>query len=239
MLERKNGEAIYSQVKKDIIFKISHELYKVGDKLPTNMELCDIYDVSRITINRALQELEAEGYIEKHQGKGCYVKFKEIKQNISNFYSFTEELKKMGKKPSSKLISLKLMKPDAEVAQMLGIDPKEKVYRLKRLRLADDAIVAFDRSYIPEKYIPSFNEGMLINSSLYEALENYYGFKPNHSEETIEAILVDDYDAEKLDIAKNSPVLLVKRVSYYNDKKIEFNYRIVNSKVFKYKMSLK
>lgn len=241
MLIKYSGETAYSQVKKDIEYKITHDVYKVGDKLPTNVQLCDIYDVSRITINRALAELESEGYIEKHQGKGCYVKFKEISQDMSNFYSFTDELKKMNMEPGSIFVSLKLMKPDNEISAALDIRNDEMVYRLKRLRLANGAVVAFDRSYIPEKYIPNFKKEMLNenNGSLYETLTNNYGFRPNHSEETIEAIIIDDYAAEIMNMEAKSPALLVKRVSYYNDKKIEFNFRIVNSKVFKYKMSLR
>ena len=238
MIEKHNGMTIYSQVKSDIEFKIKHEIYKVGDKLPTNMQLCDIYNVSRITINRALAELEADGYIEKHQGKGCYVRFKEINQNMSSFYRFTDELKKMGMVPSAEFVSLKLISPGYEVANALGIGIDENVFLLKRLRLADGVIVAYDRSYIPEKYIPNFGRDKIVNDSLYEGLQQHYGFRPNHSEETIEAVIIDDKDAKKMKIEPNSPVLKVRRVSYYNGTKVEFNSRIVNSKVFKYKMTL-
>lgn len=51
------------------MLKINNNIYKVGDKLPTNMQLCDLYGVSRITINRALMDLESEGYIEKNKVK--------------------------------------------------------------------------------------------------------------------------------------------------------------------------
>lgn len=239
MIDKHSEQKAYIQVKDDIKHKIIHNIYKVGDKLPTNMQLCELFNVSRITINRALSELEAEGYIEKFQGKGCYVKFKEINQNMSNFYSFTNELKKMNKRPSSIFLSLKLLKPDVEVMEKLNITSDDRVFLLKRLRLADGVPVCYDRSYIPEKYIPSFKKEMIKNDSLYETMEEYYGFSPNNSEETIEAIILKDKDAEKLKLEYGSPALLVKRVSYFNEKPIEYNYRIVNSKVFKYKMSLK
>jgi GntR family transcriptional regulator len=239
MIEKNNSEKAYEQVKRDLKSKISNGYYQNGDQLPTNMQLCEMYHVSRITINRALMELEADGCIERVQGKGCFVRLKEINQNISNFYSFTEELIKMGYVPSSIFVSLKLEKPSEEIAKALDLGAEDKVYVITRLRLADEMIVAYDRSAIPVKFFPNFNKRMLTGGSLYKALEDNYGIKPNHSEETVEAIGINQEDAEKMRLKVGSPVLLIKRVSYYNEKKVEFNYRLVNSRLFKYHMSLR
>ena len=157
---------------------------------------------------------------------------------MSHFYSFTEELKKMGYKPNAKIISYSLFPANEELASALDLSVGEELVYLKRLRYADDVIVTLDRSYLPLKCIPNFDVSMVSGVSLYEAIEKHYGFKPNHSEETIEAININSDDAKLMGIKTDSPVLLVRRVSYFNDKKVEFNYRLVNSKVFKYKMSL-
>lgn len=239
MISKESGKTSYGQLRDDILLKIKNKIYKVGEQLPTNLELCDLYGVSRITVSRALNELENDGYIEKKQGKGCYIKFREINQSISTFYSFTEELTKMGYVPSAVFISLRKELPSNEVAAALDLNKGDKVFVIKRLRLADDIIVAKDHSIIPEKFIPNFEKKMLAGGSLYEALENNYGFRPNHSEETIEAIDISRDDAQKMQIEEGSPVLLIKRISFFNDKKVEFNYRIVNTKKFKYSMSLK
>ncbi len=239
MVEKNSSEKAYEQVKRDLKSKISNGYYQNGDQLPTNMQLCEMYHVSRITINRALMELEADGCIEKVQGKGCFVRLKEIQQNMSHFYSFTEELIKMGYVPSSIFISLKLEKPSEETAKALDLTAEDKVYVITRLRLADEMIVAYDRSAIPMKLFPNFNKRMLTEGSLYKAMEDNYGIRPNHSEENIEAIAINAEDAEKMRLKPGSPVLLIKRVSYQDEKKVEFNYRLVNSKLFKYHMSLR
>ena len=238
MLKKISPIPIYYQVKMDIQEKIKNDIYKVGEQLPTDMEFCDIYDISRITIRRSLAELESEGYIERIQGKGSYVKFKEIKQNISKFYSFTDEAIKMGYIPSSVFLKLELITPNDEVRDGLELTDTDKVYLIERLRLADEMIVVYDRSFIPEKFIPNFQKSMLNNGSLYKALIDNYGFSPNNSEETIEAIAIDEKDAMKMRVKSGTPQLLVKRVSFYDDKKVEFNYRIVNSTVYKYKLKL-
>ena len=239
MIKKETATTAYAQIKNDLIFKIQHDVYKIGDQLPTNNRLCEIYEVSRITVNRALEELERDGYIERKQGKGCFVKFKDIKQNISKYYSFTEELMNMGYTPGSKFISLKKTSPNSEVKELLDLKNDDKVFLLERLRLANGVIVALDRSYLPAKFIPNFNKKMLVSGSLYQTLQDNYGFRPNHSEEIIEAISVTSDDSNLLHMAPSSPALLVKRVSFYDDSKVEFNYLIVNSNVFKYRVSLK
>lgn len=228
----------YYTVKMDILDKIKQDEYPVGCQLPTDMEFCELYNVSRITIRRALSELEAEGYIERRQGKGSYVKFKDIKQSIQKFYSFTNEMIKMGFVPSSIFLKLEKIKPDERVKQYLQIKDDEMVYLLERLRLADEKCIAYDRSYMPESVVPNFSKEMLVEGSLYKSLEKYYGCKPDNSEETIEAITITNEDATKMRIKQNSPVLLVNRVSYSNEKIVEYNYRIVNSKVYKYRFKL-
>lgn len=229
---------VYYRIKMDILEKIKQDIYKVGQLLPSDMDFCKIYDTSRITVRRALSDLENDGYIERIQGKGTYVKFKEIKQNMSKFYSFTDETVKMGFVPSSIFLSFNLIDADEKVRQKLDLPEGEKVFLLERLRLADDKIVAYDRSYIPEKVIPGFKKEMLNCGSLYNAIESNYGFRPNNSEETIEAMEIGSEDALRMRVKKNSAMLLVKRVSYYNDQKVEYNYRIVNSKVYKYRVKL-
>ena len=211
---------------------------EVGKQLPTDMEFCAIYDVSRITIRRALHELETDGYVHRIQGKGSYVRMNEIKQNIFKFYSFTDELEKMGYVPSSILIGFELIIPNEKIEKILDLDENEKVYKIERLRLADDVIAALDNSYIPEKHIPRFREEFLGDGSLYQALQFYYGFKPNNSEETIDAISLDKNSAEKMKLKAGIPQLQVERVSYFNKTKVEYNYRIVNSTVYKYRLKL-
>lgn len=238
MIEKKSPVPAYYQVKMEILQKIKSNEWKVGDQLPTNMEFCDLFGVSRITIHRALSDLEADGYIYRIQGKGCFVKFKEINQSMNQFYSFTEEITKMGYVPSAIFLDLKLIPASTEVREALDLEVGENVYLLERLRLADEVIIVYDRSYIPEKLIPGFNKDMVREGSLYKALREYYHISPNGADETIEALSISEPDAIKMRLKKNQPVLLVKRICQDNERKIEFNYRIVNSSVYKYRVRL-
>lgn len=238
MIERKTPVPAYYQVKMEILQKIKKNEWKVGDQLPTNLEFCDLFGVSRITIHRALSDLEADGYIYRIQGKGSFVKFKEINQNMNRFYSFSEETIKMGYVPTAIFLDLKLIIASSEVREALDLEENEKVYVLERLRLADEVVIAYDRSYIPEKLIPGFQKEMIKDGSLYKTLRDEYRINPNSADESIEALSIPESDAIKMRIKKNQPVLLVKRVAQDNERKIEFNYRIVNSSVYKYRVHL-
>ena len=237
-MEKKPQIPMYYQIKKDILEKIKNSVYDVGSKIPTDNQFCDMYEVSRITVRRALSELERDGYIERIQGKGTYVKFKEIEQSIDNFYSFSVETRKLGYIPSSIFINLELMVATEEVRSALNLSENEKVYLIERLQLADELIIALDRCYFPEKLIPGFKKDMLSQGSLYQALQENYGFRTNNAEETMEAISISSKDAMKMRISENHPILLVKRISKVDDVSVEYNYRLVNSTIYKYKYNL-
>src|SRR5690625_6325970 len=105
-----------------LIDKITQQEYLVDEQLPAERELCDIYSLSRITVRQALQELEREGYIYKLHGKGTFVASKSYNQKLVKLYSFTEEMHKIGKVPTTKVLSFKKISVDEQLA--LKIDRK-------------------------------------------------------------------------------------------------------------------
>ncbi|MFC4596738.1 GntR family transcriptional regulator [Cohnella hongkongensis] len=239
MIDKNNPLSLYHQLKQIISNKIQEGEWKVGDKLPSEAELCDLYQVSRITARRALSELEHEGMIEKKTGKGTFVRFSGINQELNRFYSFTNEVKRRGYTPSSKQLSLERVFPDNEVRLALTLPEGEQVYLIKRLRMADNEAIVIDRSYLPCRLFPGLDQYDFGRRSLYETLSEVYNVAANMAEETIDAVLISKEEADLLDIKKNSPCLLIKRIAYFGTLPVEFNYRIVNRDKYKYKIQLK
>lgn len=239
MIDKNNPLSLYHQLKQILLNKIQNGEWKVKDKLPSEAELCDLYEVSRITARRALAELEREGVVERQTGKGTFVKFSGIDQELFRFYSFTDEVKRRGFSPSSKLLEMKTITPEEEVRTALKLTEEDQVYSIKRLRLADNEVIVLDRSYLPCKYFTGLERFDFNESSLYETLKEHYNMAPNVAEEVIDAILIRKEEAELLAIKKNSPGLLIKRTTFCNDLPIEYNYRIVNRDKYKYKVVLK
>ncbi|MBP1993865.1 GntR family transcriptional regulator [Paenibacillus eucommiae] len=239
MIDKNNPLSLYHQLKQILLNKIEAGEWKVRDKLPSEAELCEQYEVSRITARRALAELEHEGVIERKSGKGTFVKFSGINQELFRFYSFTDEVKRRGFTPSSAVLAMETITPEEEVRLALKLNEEDKVYLIKRLRMANNEKIVVDRSYLPCKLFAGLDQFDFGQVSLYETLKGHYHIAPNIAEEVIDAILIHKEEADLLEIKKNSPGLLIKRITYFNELPIEFNYRVVNRDKYKYKVILK
>ncbi|MGD6467713.1 GntR family transcriptional regulator, partial [Xanthomonas citri pv. citri] len=110
-----------------------------NDKLFSERELTQVYGVSRITVRLALQELEKRGLVYKKHGKGTYVsEISDTAVDLSQAYSFTEQMKKIGKVPRTSILSFELVKASDYIAQHLQLSQGEEVFEVERLRLADE-----------------------------------------------------------------------------------------------------
>ena len=95
------------------------------------------YQVSRITIRKAIEELVAEGYLYKVQGKGTYVKTDEGSNNLFAITSCTEDVIRLGMTPSKKTVVSELVKANVKRAKALEITTDDNVYMIGRILYAD------------------------------------------------------------------------------------------------------
>ena len=96
LIRQNSPVALYYQLKSILAQKIMNNEWQVGDRLPSEFELCKEYGVSRITVRQALAELEKDGLIKRRQGVGTFVTVPKIEQQLTSFYSFSEEFRKRG-----------------------------------------------------------------------------------------------------------------------------------------------
>jgi GntR family transcriptional regulator, N-acetylglucosamine utilization regulator len=113
------------------------------------------------------------------------------------------------------------------------------VYCIKRLRLANNEPFAIETSYIPHDLCPGLTADEIAAKGLYNTMKNKYNLFPNEAVETFEAVLIHSHDALHLQISKNSPGLLVERVTYANDRIVEFCRGIIRGDRYKYQVVLK
>lgn len=238
MLDEKAPVALYYQLKEILLEKIRNNEWPINGKIPTERELCEIFKVSRITVRQALYELEKGGYIYRKQGKGTFVTAPKIEQRLSSFYSFSEEIRKMGYTPSTQVVGFDLIKADAEVAKHLNIPQEAKVYSIRRLRLANQEPFAYENSFIPEELCPGLTSEEVATNGLYNSMGKY-GIVPNKAIETFEAVAISSNDALYLEANKNSPGLLLNRVTYAEQKVIEYCRSIIRGDRYKYRIVLK
>ena len=188
--------ALYQQLVREFTAKIRNNAWPVGCMLPGEMQLCREYNVSRSTVRQAMDVLVRNGLVTRKQGRGTFVAMPKLEQNLVKFYSFSEEIKRMGYTPSSSIVSFRKLPADANMAARLSIDPNSEIFSLRRLRLADGKPFALETSYIPAALYPFMTEEMIREKGLYQTMRQNSSFQPDTAVETFQAILISKADAK-------------------------------------------
>ena len=204
----------YYILKKVLEEKIENEEFPADEPIPSERELMEMYQVSRITVRKAVDELVNEGYLHKIQGKGTYVKTDERSSNLFAITSCTEDVVRMGMKPTKKVRVAELVYANAKRAKALEITQEERVFMLGRILFADQEPLNYTVTFLPEKLFPGIDRHSFDRESLYQVLQEEYGVRLTKARRTIEAILARDEVAEYLDIEEGSPIILFRCVTY-------------------------
>lgn len=237
-MDKTSKVPLYLQLMEEIVKKIESRHYEVDAQLPSERELCDIYGVSRITIRQALKELEYEGYIYKLHGIGTFVASKSYNQNLAKLYSFTEEMEKLGKTPKTEVLSFSVIFVDERLARKMNIQPLDEVYKVVRLRIADDQPLMYETSYLPRKLFLNLTEADLKERPMYDIFHEDYQIGLTNATERFSATLIRKEEAEYLKATINQPAMLIKRYAYYNDKLIEYTNSVARGDKFAYTVEL-
>jgi len=204
---------LYYQIEQDLLRQIDKGELKPGDQLPSEAQISRQYGVSRITARRALENLVQQGIVYSRQGIGSFVAYARIRE-MSGFRSFSEDILARGLKPSSRVVELAESDPDAETIRRLALAPGERVYCLRRVRLADDQPVADEVAYLPVRLFPGLQEYDFGQLSLFEVLRNRYQIFPTWADAVLEASAATPEIARQLGMKVNEPVLLALRQSF-------------------------
>lgn len=236
-IDKTSRVPLYSQLMDIIIEKIEASM-KENDQIPSERDICEEYDVSRSTVRQAITELEREGYIYKVHGKGTFVSPKKLSQDLLGFYSFTEEMKKLGRKPMSKVLKFEVICACSKVSRKIRVEEGELVYKFTRLRIADTIPMLLETSYVPYNRFPGIIKENLENEALYDIFKNRFDVNITMAEETFQAVLTNEEEAKNLQIEKESPSLKIERFTYENQAIIEYTVSIARGDKFKYKVRL-
>lgn len=220
---------LYQQIKEFIVEKIENKEWKPGDKIYSENQLFDWFNVSRNTVKKAIEDLEQEGILYRLQGKGTFVNKPKIEQSLSGFYSFSEVLKKKGLKPKDVVLDVMVEQASHKVAQSLQIDKGEEVVVLQRLRYAQEEPIILESSYLRKDNIHEPKKMAEVeNIPLYELLRSEFDIHVNSAKEAFEPVLINEQEENYLGVHVGSPALLLERIAYDEQRKpVEFCKSIV------------
>jgi len=214
---------LYYQLKDLIMEKIELEKYKPGDKLPTEEELCEKYNLSRTTVRNALKDLENKGLIRRERSLGTFVSLSKISQGPKTLKSFTEDMIDRGYTPYSKELERKVIKSYGIVSKKLQIEDGERVIYIKRLRFANNKPMGIQEAFLPYSRFPTLLSEVEEVQSLYSLLKEKYNIVIKSAKETYRAVLLNEVEAKLLDSPDNSPAFYVERIGFdLNERPIEF-----------------
>ncbi len=226
---------LYRNVYLDILDKIQLGVYKKDELLPSETELQEKYQVSRITIRRAVEDLQRDGFVIKKSGVGTIITNDKKTLNLNSIKSFSLE----NQNESSELVSFKKIIAPDKVKKALNLDDLDKVYQIERIRKVNDRNIGFHRAFIPERFAKLSEEDFISShSSLYRILESQ-NINITHGYEIIESINSNKSLSELLKISTNTAMLYKERVSSTDCDIVEYVEIYYIGSVYKYYVELK
>ncbi|MEX3009836.1 GntR family transcriptional regulator [Hoeflea sp. TYP-13] len=203
---------LYLKLRNRVEQAISDGLLNDGDALPSERDIADLADVSRVTVRKAVQDLVKDGILTQRHGSGTFVSkpVARVEQPLSRLTSFTEDMSRRGWNARSEWLTRGVFVPSPEEMVTLGLAPGDEVVRIDRLRIADEMPLAIERASISTQMLPSADE---VETSLYAALD-VYGFRPVRALQRISATNLRAEDAQLLGLEPGDAGLRIERISY-------------------------
>lgn len=207
---------LYFQLKAQLLDLLKEGVFQPGDKLPTEVEFCELLDISRPTVRQAFMELINEGYINRMKAKGTFV----AEPKIEGFFfqklsSFDQEMRSLHLTPSTSVLVGEVITAPEICREVF--DQSERVFHLERLRYANDQPMVLVNTYVPYQRFPGIEQVDFEATSLYDVMEQSYDTPIIYVDRSVEARLAPTREAKLLGIDAKQALMHVKTTAYNKD----------------------
>ncbi|MCW5693701.1 MAG: GntR family transcriptional regulator [Pseudolabrys sp.] len=211
------GEAKAKQVYLTLRDRIMSGAAGFGTRLATENELAAQYGVSRVTVRRALGELERERLIDRRRSAGTRVIYRPAPAPMTaDISGVLANLADMGRRTAVRLLDFNYVPAEGAVAEALGAGADQLLQRSVRVRSVDGLPFSYLTTHVPEKVSVTFSEQELATRPLLDLIERA-GVKVGHARQRISAVLAGPDAAAALDLHTGSPLIELVRVVYDRD----------------------
>lgn len=229
---------LWLEISRKIEKDIENGTFAVGDMLPNEYQLCEIYSVSRITIRGALDRLSDLGKIKRVKGKGTIVTQERIKEPLLKISGFTDEMREKGIVPSTSYAHMERKKVSGYIAELFGQSRSTYFAVLERVRCINGVPVGYFTTYLPESIGLPYDSAQYY-SSLYDKLAKEHGIVVDHVQQTVTAEIADKKTRKMLNLSPGEAVMVMKRKAFLGDQLIEYSVCRYDSKRYEYNMELR
>ncbi|MBN2256317.1 MAG: GntR family transcriptional regulator [Anaerolineaceae bacterium] len=227
----------YHQLAAILKRKIDEGDWKTHTPIPSERQLEPLYNVSRATIRQAIDLLVRQGYLYREHGRGTFVSPQKLQKGIQELTSFSEDMLSRGMKPGQIILEVAEVEPTDQMRQRLEITSNtQKLTKIDRVRTGDGTPMGIQTSYLLLPQGQSLTcEEVEVNGSIYSLMSEKFHLIPTEADETLEVVLATPREAELLDIAESSPLLLTERTTYsQNRRPFEFVKILYRGDRYKY-----
>jgi GntR family transcriptional regulator len=218
-IDKESPVPYYHQLKLYLKGEMESGNWLAEQKLPSEAEFCDRFDISRTVVRQAIKELQNEGYLSTEKGKGTFIaRPKIIEGFVQSLTGFYEEMVSRGFKVSTHILKQELTPASRIVAEALQIEANTPVITISRIRKLNDEPSVYVTTYIPQDLCPELLTAYLENKSLYDYLEKSgYGLMIHKGRRYIGVSLANEYEASLLNIEVGAPLIELDSVTYLKD----------------------
>lgn len=232
---------LYYQLKESILKAVKNKEFDTGERLPSERELAEYHNISRMTVKKAVDILVDNGYLIRKQGSGTFVTDYQESYSISPLLSFTKEMEKKELNYTTKILNFTEIK-DQKIAKKMKLKPQANIFELERLRLIENKPFLLENTYLAADNFLNLKRDELENNSLFRIIKNKYNIKLSNAEAEVEAVIFDSSIAGKMQVKEGMLGLYFEQFSRNENKEIiEYTsayYRNDNYK-FKFTFDLK
>lgn len=215
-LDKYSPEPLYLQIRQIIERYIEDGDLRAGQKLPSENELVDALDVSRMTVNRALAELARQGLVNRVHGKGTFVAERPRHASLIELQDIASEVTARGKSYRCSVIDLRTEAAGETISRLMGVTTGSELYFLRAVHFQDDVPIQLESRYVNPLLVPEFNQQdfTLVTSTAYLLKQ----FRPDEMEHIASAVIADSSTRELLQIDANQPCLQLSRRTWFDQK---------------------
>jgi len=218
VINKYSNEPLYSQLKNIIIEKIGKGEYPSGSKIPSEQELCELYDISRPTVRQAISELTSSGYLYKEKGKGTFVSNPKTVVNAKSYTGFTDSILDNDMTGERKIIS-------AETLTNRELRLLDDVFSIGNNQVIDfacfnytgkinDDLISLNTSYIPINLFPNIIEDVKNQKPSFDILRGKYPLLPARTKSTLEVIYTEQFEAQYLMVPPGQALIKISNIIY-------------------------
>lgn len=215
---------LYDQIRIMIIKMIENGEFREGEKIPSELELGELFGASRITIRRAVKELADEGVLRIVRGKGTFVEKAKRPVRILNLEEgFTDGLQIGNHQVTKVILEKKIITANKGLAKLFGEEGSLEVLKLVRIIKEGDRPISVDYAFLPISIYPDIEHLVADNVSTFRLIHQHYGIMFKKAKKEVEIVHPTDEVAKRMNVSPLDQVVQIRKIIWDETRPVHFS----------------